>query len=105
MRVAYFYFMKQQAELVRAIAPRHASYWNGLAMDAYRGGPFADQSGGLILFDSDTEEHAEQLVAGDPFRREGLLDQHWIKRWLADADESNETGGQTPDRARDEVTT
>lgn len=100
MRVAYFYFMKHEPDRVRAIAPRHASYWNELAVDAYRGGPFADRSGGLILFDCDTEERAERLVAGDPFRREGLVEQHWLKEW-PDADE---TTGQTPDRAKDEVT-
>jgi hypothetical protein len=30
MRFAYFYFMKPEPERVRAVAPRHASYWQGL---------------------------------------------------------------------------
>jgi hypothetical protein len=44
MRVAYFYFMKPEPERVRAAAPDHASYWE-LALNDYRGGPFADRSG------------------------------------------------------------
>jgi uncharacterized protein YciI len=74
MRVAYFYFMKQEADRVRAAAPGHASYWQRLTLADYRGGPFADRSGGLIVFDSESKEHAERLVSGDPFLREGLLD-------------------------------
>ena len=58
MRVAYFYFMKPEPERVRTVAPRHAAYWQGLALPDYRGGPFADRSGGLILFDSNSAQEA-----------------------------------------------
>lgn len=103
MRVAYFYFMKHEPDRVRAIAPRHASYWNELAVDAYRGGPFADRSGGLILFDSDSREHAERLVTRDPFLRERLLERHWIKEWLADPGPTGEEAGRSKDRRTAEV--
>jgi hypothetical protein len=89
MRVAYFYFMKQEPDRVRAAAPRHA-YWRALALGRYRGGSFADKSGGLIVFDGESQEHAERLVSGDPFLREELLEQHWIKEWLADPEEDGE---------------
>jgi uncharacterized protein len=102
MRVAYFYFMKQEPDRVRTAAPRHASYWQARALDRYRGGPFADKSGGLIVFDGESQEHAERLVSGDPFLREGLLEQHWIKEWLADPEEGGEAAGKTSDRASDE---
>lgn len=97
MRVAYFYFMKEEPDRVRDVAPRHASYWQ-VELDRYRGGPFADRSGGLIVFESATQEHAERLVSRDPFLREELLDRHWIKEWLADPD----GGGRDADRARAE---
>jgi uncharacterized protein YciI len=103
MRVAYFYFMKQEADRVRAAAPGHASYWQRLTLADHRGGPFADRSGGLIVFDSESKEHAERLVSGDPFLREGLLDQYWIKEWLGDPNGSGETAGHPRDRTRDEV--
>ena len=104
MRVAYFYFMKQEPDRVRAIAPRHASYWDALAVDDYRGGPFADRSGGLIVFDSDSREHAERLVSRDPFLRERLLERYWIKEWLADPDPSSKEAGRSKDRRAAEVT-
>ena len=82
MRIVYFYFMKDSADRVRAVAPRHADYWQRLGLRGYEGGPFADRSGGLITFESESTEEAERLVADDPFIREGLLDRHWVKGWV-----------------------
>ena len=62
MRFAYVYFMKPEPDRVRAVAPHHAAYWQQHALRDYRGGPFADGSGGLITFDADSPERAEQLV-------------------------------------------
>jgi uncharacterized protein YciI len=90
MRFAYFYFMKPEPARVHAIAPRHATYWRGLALDQFAGGPFADRSGGLIVFDSESAERAERLVSGDPFVREGLLERRWVRQWLADPDRPDE---------------
>jgi uncharacterized protein YciI len=84
VRFAYVYFMKPEPDRVRAVATRHAAYWQGLALRGYRGGPFADRSGGLITFEGESPEHAEQLVAGDPFLREELLERHWLNEWIAD---------------------
>jgi hypothetical protein len=43
MRVACLYFMTDQPERVRATAPQHAGYWEGLAVPGYPGGPFSDR--------------------------------------------------------------
>ena len=86
---AYAYLMKPEPERVRAIAPSHAAYWQQLALRDYRGGPFADRSGGLITFDAESPEHAEELVSADPFLRERLLERHCIKEWITDADPHN----------------
>jgi uncharacterized protein YciI len=82
MRIVYFYFMKAPADRARAVAPRHADYWKHLGLRGYEGGPFADRSGGLITFESESTEEAEQLVADDPFIREGLLECYWVKGWM-----------------------
>jgi uncharacterized protein YciI len=84
MRFLYFYFMKDAPDRVRAIAPEHASYWQGLGLPGYLGGPFADRSGGLISFEADSGAEAERLVANDPFLRGGLVERRWVKEWLAD---------------------
>jgi hypothetical protein len=84
MRVAYLYFMEDEPNRVRAAAPAHAAYWRGLAVPGYVGGPFADRSGGLITFEVDSWPQAEDLVAGDPFLREDLLERRWLKEWVPD---------------------
>jgi uncharacterized protein YciI len=84
MRFLYFYFMTKEPELVRTTAPNHALYWRELALRDYVGGPFADRSGGLITFEAPSAAQAEGFVASDPFIREDLLADHWVKEWIID---------------------
>ena len=77
----YFYMMKSDDEAVRRTAPRHAAYWNELMLAGYTGGPFADRSGGLIMFIAPDSDQARRLVDGDPFRSGQLLEQMWLKEW------------------------
>jgi hypothetical protein len=81
MRVSYVYFMRDEPERVREVALQHASYWRGLGLHDYLGGPFADRSGGLITFEAGSGEEALELVANDPFVRAGLLETRWLKEW------------------------
>jgi hypothetical protein len=84
MRFSYVYFMKDDPERVRVVAADHASYWRGLGLTGYVGGPFADRSGGLITFEHDSEPDAHRLAANDPFRREQLVNSHWLKVWVVE---------------------
>jgi uncharacterized protein YciI len=83
VRFAYFYFMKDEPDRVRGLAPEHSAYWHELALPGYLGGPFADRSGGMITFEALSDEEAGKFAAEDPFRREGLIERHWLKEWLA----------------------
>jgi uncharacterized protein YciI len=56
-------------------------YWHGLNLKEYRGGPFADLTGGLITFVVDEAGEAASAVEGDPFVREGLLEAFWLREW------------------------
>jgi hypothetical protein len=85
MWIAYFYLMKDRPDQVRMAAPAHAANWRELALPGYLGGPFRDRSGGLITFEVDSWERAEQLVENDPFQREDLLDGRWLKEWTLSA--------------------
>jgi uncharacterized protein YciI len=76
--------MRDTPDQVRTVAPRHAAYWRELGLDHYLGGPFADRSGGLITFEAGSPSEAGQLVAGDPFVHEDLLEQRWVKEWAID---------------------
>jgi uncharacterized protein YciI len=80
-RVLYVYFMKDEPELVRDVAPRHAAYWHDLNLSGYLGGPFSDRSGGCISFVAESETEAERLVSGDPFVGADLLSDSWLKIW------------------------
>jgi hypothetical protein len=55
---AYFYFMKNEPAKIKSKAPLHAEYWNSLSLTGYLGGPFADRSGGLIIFQCDSEKES-----------------------------------------------
>ena len=82
MRFLYFYLMNETPDQVGATAPAHAAYWQQLGLRNYAGGPFADRSGGLITFDADSAEEADQLAANDPFRRGDLIERYWLEQWL-----------------------
>ena len=56
-------------------------YWQGRELREYLGGPFGDRSGGLISFETDSQDVAAQLVADDPFVREGVVECSWVKEW------------------------
>jgi uncharacterized protein YciI len=81
MRCSYIHFMRDSPERVAAVAAEHAAYWRGLALREYLGGPFGDRSGGLISFETDSQDDAARLVADDRFVREGLVDCSWVKQW------------------------
>lgn len=85
MRFLYFYLMAEDPVKVHHVAPRHAAYWQSLALPGYLGGPFADHSGGLITFEAHNPKRAQQLVDEDPFVREGLLSSWRLEHWLAEA--------------------
>jgi uncharacterized protein YciI len=81
MRIAYFYLMRDQPDRVRAVAPDHATYWRDLCVPGYVGGPLGDRSGGLITFEAESPQDADELVANDPFVRADLLESAWVKEW------------------------
>ena len=79
---AYVYFMNQgQVELDRDVVPEHIRYWQTRSAPDYRGGPFADRSGGLIIFRASSGDAALETVVNDPFQLEGVLGDWWLKEW------------------------
>ncbi len=77
----FFYLMKPQPEQIREAVPLHVEYWKSRHLPGYSGGPFADRSGGLIVFDATSLEEATRIVDGDPFIDGGLLQSRWIREW------------------------
>lgn len=81
-RFTYFYFNRSELEKIRQVVPAHVQYWKDANLKGYMGGPFADQTGGLIAFVASSLEEATELVQQDPFVLEDLIDQKWIKEWV-----------------------
>ena len=84
MRFAYAYFIEDAGDTIPTTVPAHVAHWQGLSLQRYEGGPFADRKGGLVVFDAASETEAEQAVAADPFVREHLVRASWLKRWLVE---------------------
>lgn len=80
-RFVYFYFNRSSPELPRVV-PSHVRYWATAGVDDYLGGPFADRTGGLISFRASDLEAAHRLVREDPFARQDLIAEGWLKEWI-----------------------
>ena len=74
--------MKPQPERIGPIVPQHISYWHGKSLEGYKGGPFSDRSGGLITFEAESIEAATATAMDDPFVKEDLLENKWVKEWV-----------------------
>jgi len=83
-RFAFIYFMKKDAENIRSVVPQHIEYWKHINLGKYSGGPFSDRTGGLITFEAENLEEAMQITSDDPFVLEGLIENKWVKEWIAE---------------------
>lgn len=83
-RFLYFYIMRNAPDAILRTVPAHVEHWHGLKLPDYLGGPFMDRTGGLITFAAPSLATAQQAIGGDPFVREGLIEQSWVKEWLVD---------------------
>ena len=79
---AFFYLMQDQSDRIRETVPSHIAYWKELKLAGYRGGPFSDRTGGLIVFLAESVDDAAAVVRGDPFVETGLLAEMWMKELM-----------------------
>jgi uncharacterized protein YciI len=63
--------------------PPHRDYLSGLSREGkvLMAGPFADDSGGLIVYEGATEAEVEQLIKADPFYKSGVFLSWVIRPW------------------------
>ncbi|MES0489743.1 MAG: YciI family protein [Leptospirales bacterium] len=81
-KIAFFYFMKSEIENLKNIIEEHVNYWHNANLVEYKGGPFSDRSGGLILFSIGSMEEALDIINNDPFITKNCLEKKWIKEWM-----------------------
>jgi hypothetical protein len=68
---------------IHEIRPTHRLYLGELLKSGKLAisGPFVDDSGALIVYEADSQEEAEALIANDPFSKVGVFAQWRIKPW------------------------
>jgi uncharacterized protein YciI len=81
-RFVYFYLMKEEPDRIGAAVPSHVEFWQGSGLPGYTGGPFADKSGGLVMFEASTLEEATAIANRDPFVVQDVVDSRWVKEWM-----------------------
>lgn len=70
-------------EKIADTRPVHREYLGGLkeAGKIFASGPFEDDSGALIIYEADSQEAAEEMIAQDPFNKAGVFESYTIKPW------------------------
>jgi uncharacterized protein YciI len=74
--------MNEDKSSIQKTAPVHVNYWNEKSLKEYKGGPFADFSGGCITFESTSIGEANALIMKDPFILNNCLQNYWVKEWV-----------------------
>ena len=70
-------------ELRQQIRPGHREYLRTL-LDAGKlamSGPWADDTGALVIYEAEDQAEAERLLAADPYRAAGVLADARIREW------------------------
>ncbi len=65
------------------VRPTHRDYLKSLA-DAGKllhAGPFADDSGALIVYEAETRAEAESFLSEDPFTKQGIIKAWQMNEW------------------------
>ena len=74
---------RSDPEAIARNRPAHREYLRGLVAANKRAisGPFADDSGALIVYNAESEAEVEQLIHGDPFCRSGVFQRWTVRPW------------------------
>jgi uncharacterized protein YciI len=68
---------------IAQLRPTHREYLMGLrqAGKAVMAGPFTDDSGGLLVYEAETQEEVEKMIQDDPFGQGGVFVSWTIRPW------------------------
>ena len=75
----------------KEIRPSHREYLRELLERGklVRSGPFADDSGALIIYEAEDLSEAQVLLTNDPFALNGIIVGAEIKEWIVVIDRDN----------------
>lgn len=82
MKWAAFIYYKNQ-DKTDEFRPAHREYLAGLkkAGKLFASGRFEDGSGALIVYETESEAEARELIANDPFNKAEIFDTYDVKPW------------------------
>jgi uncharacterized protein len=65
------------------IRPSHRDYLRGLleSVKLHEAGPFADDTGSIIVYDVADLSEAQEILANDPFAQNGIIVGATIQEW------------------------
>lgn len=71
------------AAAIAKARPAHREYLTGLIEQRKLviSGPFADDRGGLLVYEAESAEQVEALIAADPFAQQGVFVSWEIRPW------------------------
>jgi len=83
MKYAAIIQYTSDASVIAGARPAHRVYLSGLQEQGKLviSGPFADDRGGLLVYEADTSEQVESMIAQDPFATSGVFVSWEIRPW------------------------
>lgn len=83
MKYAAIVVYTPDASTIANARPAHREYLTGLYQQGkvVISGPFADDSGGLLVYEAETPAEVEKMVAEDPFAKHGVFVSWEIRPW------------------------
>jgi uncharacterized protein len=83
MKYAAVIEYSQDKEKVDAARPAHRAYLTSLIQKGqlFASGPFEDGYGALIVYEADSPEAVEALMAADPFYTAGVFVRWTVRPW------------------------
>jgi len=83
MKYAAIAVYTPDASIIAKARPAHREYLTGLFQQGkvVISGPFADDRGGLLVYEAETSAEVEKLVAEDPFAKQGVFVSWEIRPW------------------------
>jgi uncharacterized protein len=83
MKFAAIIEYTSDADKIGRVRPVHREYILGLKQRGQMAiaGPFTDDSGGLLVYEAETQEEVENFIRQDPFFKEGVFLSWVIRGW------------------------
>ena len=83
MKYAAIVEYTSDASVIAGARPAHRVYLSSLQEQGKLviSGPFADDRGGLLVYEADTSEQVESMIAQDPFATSGVFVSWEIRPW------------------------